>query len=279
VGTIVLECVVKKKCLACLHPDCADPNSSVTQEEFCNICWVESLMAGPTLQLKCGHYFHFMCTWNKIERKWPAARITFGFLSCPLCKQEIHHEAVEEMSKKFYQLKDQIRTDSVERLKIEGLDNDPRLTDPNSSYHNNISQFAMDRLAFYPCSKCKNPYFGGMKACEEAGQQQDEKYQSNDLVCGSCASGPNTKSCQLHGKKFITYKCKFCCSIGTWYCWGSTHFCDDCHKKQEKGDYLNRKPVSDLPKCLGPDKCPLGVEHPPNGVSEFSLGCVVCMRK
>ena len=76
-----------------------------------------------------------------------------------------------------------------------------------------------------------------------------------------------------------TYKCKFCCGIGTWYCWGSTHFCDGCHKKQEKGTYLNRLPLDALPKCPGPDACPLGIEHPANGTEEFSLGCVICLKK
>ena len=42
-------------------------------------------------------------------------------------------------------------------------------------YRNNPTLFALDRLAFYECYKCKNPYFGGMRKCEEAGMQQDEK--------------------------------------------------------------------------------------------------------
>ena len=268
-----------RQCLKCINPKCCPKNAPLTDEDFCNICWVDPLFAAPTIKLKCGHYFHFKCVWDKIERKWPAARITFGFLNCPLCKQQIEDESLREITDQYYKLKAQIQKDAVERLKIEGLANDKRIKDPNSPYYNNINKFAMDRLAFYKCFKCKKPYFGGMKACEEAGLEQEEKYVQEHLVCGSCASGPNTKSCKKHGKKYITYKCKFCCSISQWYCWGSTHFCDKCHKKQEQGDYLNRKPISELPKCPGLPDCPLGVEHPPNGVAEFSLGCVVCLRK
>ena len=267
------------ECIKCLNPKCLPKNADLNDEEFCNICWVDPLKAAPCVELECGHYFHFMCLWQKIDRKWPAARITFGFLNCPLCKQKIHHPALDDITKKYYQLMEEIQKDAVERVKIEGLQHDKRLTDPNSPYYKNLEQFAMDRLAFYPCSKCKKPYFGGMKACEEAGLEQAENYKQEHLVCGSCASGPNAKSCKKHGKKYITYKCKFCCSVSSWYCWGSTHFCDKCHKRQEQGDYLNRKPISELPKCPGKDKCPLGVEHPPNGVEEFSLGCVVCLRK
>eukprot|EP00485_Elphidium_margaritaceum_P006820 CAMPEP_0202698210 /NCGR_PEP_ID=MMETSP1385-20130828/11478_1 /ASSEMBLY_ACC=CAM_ASM_000861 /TAXON_ID=933848 /ORGANISM="Elphidium margaritaceum" /LENGTH=810 /DNA_ID=CAMNT_0049354861 /DNA_START=95 /DNA_END=2527 /DNA_ORIENTATION=+ len=266
-------------CIPCLSPKCLPKNADLTDEEFCNICWVDPLRAAPCVKLGCKHYFHFLCLWQKIDRKWPAARITFGFLNCPLCKQQIHHPALEPVTKQYYDLYAEIEKDAIERVKIEGLQHDKKLTDPNSPYHNNLSKYAMDRLAFYPCSKCKKPYFGGMKACEEAGLEQAENYKQEHLVCGSCASGPNAKSCARHGKKYITYKCKFCCQVSSWYCWGSTHFCDSCHKRQEQGDYLNRKPLSELPQCPGPDKCPLGVDHPPNGAAEYSLGCVVCLKK
>ena len=67
-----------------------------------------------------------------------------------------------------------------------------------------------------------------------------------------------------------------CAALLCRYCWGSTHFCTDCHKKQEGGEYLTRKPLSELPKCDG--KCPLGVKHPPNG-TEFALGCGICRQR
>lgn len=71
---------------------------------------------------------------------------------------------------------------------------------------------------------------------------------------------------------------QFCCSVASWYCWGSTHFCDACHRRQVAGDYLTRKPRTRLPRCPGKNQCPLGVEHPPNG-DEFCLGCAICRRK
>ena len=41
---------------------------------------------------------------------------------------------------------------------------------------------------------------------------------------------------------------------------------------------MSRKPKSELPKCLGPDKCPLRIQHPPNG-EEYSLGCSICRNE
>ena len=46
---------------------------------------------------------------------------------------------------------------------------------------------------------------------------------------------------------------------------GNTHFCESCHNKQCNGTYLNKTSKSKLPKCPGPDECPLQIKHPPNG--------------
>lgn len=199
-------------------------------------------------------------------------------MDCPLCNEVMQHEALNRIVNPCIKLKKDIGKQALERLKIEGLLSDPRLQDPNSKYYDNPKLFGLDRLAFYECFKCKKPYYGGMRKCEEAGREQDESFNESHLVCGGCASGPNTQSCKIHGKQYITFKCKFCCTVATWFCWGNTHFCDKCHKRQEQGDYLNRKPISALPKCPGKARCPLKIDHPPNGVEDFSLGCVVCLR-
>eukprot|EP01084_Bolivina_argentea_P011645 21770_1 len=167
------------ECIPCLNEKCLSKQAAaeLNEEEYCNICWVDPLRAAPCVKLTCKHYFHFMCLWQKIDRKWPAARITFGFLNCPLCKTYIHHPALDDITKKYYDLKEEIQKDAIERVKLEGLSKDKRMADPNSPYYKNLPKFALDRLAFYPCSKCKKPYFGGMKACEEAGLEQAESYK------------------------------------------------------------------------------------------------------
>jgi len=54
---------------------------------------------------------------------------------------------------------------SIERAKYEGIDKNPRLQDPNDVYYNDLQSWAIFKLAYYECFKCKNPYFGGMKDC------------------------------------------------------------------------------------------------------------------
>lgn len=91
-------------------------------------------------------------------------------------------------------------------------------------------------------------------------------------MCANCCEIPAGENCSIHGKEYIEFKCKFCCSIAAWFCWGTTHFCDECHKKQCNGDYVSKYPKEKLPKCPGAEKCPLKVAHRENG-EEFPLGC------
>ena len=80
--------------------------------------------------------------------------------------------------------------------------------------------------------------------------------------------------CPKHGKDYIEYKCRFCCKIASWFCWETTHFCEDCHKRQNNHDYLNKYSLDKLPKC-NKSTCEVGGNHPPNG-NEYALGCSLC---
>jgi len=268
----------EKECLPCLKADCPSHVSSGLEEDddsYCTICYTEGLGQAPTIRLGCGHYYHFECITSKLSRGWPGARITFGFLNCPLCKQEMAHPALTQLMAPLIALKLDIRKRATARLTFEGLDKDEAFTSPTGRYYGRKEDYAMDRFAYYKCFKCQVPYFGGRRQCEEVAMANEGNFNEQHLVCGGCTAGSDVKNCAKHGKEYIEYKCRFCCNVATFYCWGSTHFCRDCHKRQETGDYLTRKARDQLPQCPGVDKCPLGVQHPQNG-TEFALGCGIC---
>lgn len=50
---------------------------------------------------------------------------------------------------------------SLDRAKLEGLDKDERVTQEGSEFHNKLQEYAMFKLAFYECSQCNLPYYGG----------------------------------------------------------------------------------------------------------------------
>jgi len=260
----------EQQCLPCLQ--CQDAQGEQSAEDYCNICWVESLGSAPSIKLKCGHAFHYTCVKSKIKKRWPAARITFGFAECPLCKNPIEHPALEEELKPIRELKAVVQQKASQRLEFEGLSKVKEITDPTSKFFNNRDRYAMDRYAYFMCAKCTQPYFAGQRRCDAG--EEEKPFDPADLVCGACSGSAPAAECAVHGKDFLEWKCQFCCTISSWYCWGKTHFCNDCHTRQQKGDYLTKKPKSAIPMCSGVDKCPLGVVHP--HCEEFLLGCALC---
>lgn len=260
----------EQQCLPCLQ--CQTTSSEQNADDFCNICWVESLGSAPVVRLKCGHAFHYVCIKHKLKKRWPAARITFGFSECPLCKDTIDHSSLEEDLKPIRELKILVQQKALQRLEFEGLSKSKEVIDPTNKWYNNREGFAMDRYAYFMCAKCAHPYFAGQRRCDAG--EDDKPFDPADLVCGGCSGCAPAQECPTHGKDFLEWKCQFCCTVSSWYCWGKTHFCNDCHTRQQKGDYLTKKPKSAIPACPGPDKCPLGVAHP--HCEEFLLGCALC---
>lgn len=171
-----------------------------------------------------------------------------------------------------------IKKKSLERLKYEGMDKDERLKNPKDPYYNKPMEYAIATFSYYQCFKCKKPYFGGKKSCELLLQEQNNEKQEFDpkeLVCANCCDILPLESCSKHGKDYIEFKCKFCCNVAQWFCWGNTHFCETCHQKQCNGDYVSKYAKDKLPKCNGKKDCPLKIDHKPNG-EECALGCSLC---
>lgn len=260
----------EEECLPCMKEEHKPYDIGQSPDDFCNICFTESLGSSPCIQLDCSHVFHFECIKKRLDEGWSSAQITFKFSYCPLCQIKICHPLLEDSMKPIKSLHKDIELKAHARAEYEHLLSDPEIAESTGSFYRNSAGYAMDHFAYYMCFKCKNPYFGGQPRCNDG----LDRFDPSELICGSC-SGVGVEECPKHGKDYIIFKCRFCCSPSTWYCWGTTHFCDGCHRRQEAHDYMTTKTADQLPQCLGPDSCPLRIEHPPNGV-EFSLGCGLC---
>ena len=82
----------ERKCMPCLNEACAAKGGhfdGVNEDALCNICYTSELGAEPCSRLACGHVFHTGCVVQLLKHKWTTRRITFDFMSCPCCKQEI----------------------------------------------------------------------------------------------------------------------------------------------------------------------------------------------
>jgi E3 ubiquitin-protein ligase MYCBP2 len=160
------------------------------------------------------------------------------------------------------------------RLEYEALGNAAELEE-GGRFHGDPAGFAMSRFSYYLCYKCSRPYFGGGVQCEAAAD-----FDPSELVCGSCSNPGEVVTCNKHGDDYLEYKCRYCCSVAVWFCFGTTHFCNTCHSRPEVGPDMAR--ANELPPCpAGPlgaqleGPCPLRVEHPETG-KEFALGCGIC---
>eukprot|EP00501_MAST-03F_sp_TOSAG23-6_P000492 GSMAST32.ASY1.ANO1.506.1 assembled CDS len=290
---IFFEIFFQNTCLTC------DLNMS---EEYCTICYVDALGNAPTIQLKCGHLFHAACVRDLLEKGYPGHRMSFEFMKCPQCKEQIRHWSVEDIVGPMIALEADVHRRALLRFKMEGLDKDAAVIKPGGDFYQKPLQFALHEFVFYQCYKCKRPYFGGNYRCGAADEdEEDEDDVAKDLLCPSCAVD-NVEECPKHGKDWIAHKCRFCCSVASFCCWGNTHFCVNCHKPgvwKTLAKYKTGKNVKKLSSglntntsyakdnddeeyvaCPGiqhndPLLCPLRCRHPPNGI-EFGLGCTLC---
>ncbi|XP_065222944.1 E3 ubiquitin-protein ligase MYCBP2 isoform X3 [Planococcus citri] len=256
-------------CLPCLH-GCSSSNSNLKQDadDMCMICFTEALSAAPSIQLDCGHVFHYHCCENALLKRWPGPRITFNFQQCPICKRSIFHDSVKTLLSPIWDLMKDVRKKALMRLEYEGC----------PSNYEDPAAYAMEKYAYYVCFKCKKAYYGGEARCEAEVDNSD--FNPEELICGGCSDISGARVCPKHGTDFLEYKCRYCCSVAVYFCFGTTHFCNACHE-----DFQNVITLlpSQLPSCpagpkgtsLNVEDCPLHIEHPPTG-EEFALGCGVC---
>ncbi|XP_074994923.1 E3 ubiquitin-protein ligase MYCBP2 isoform X28 [Calonectris borealis] len=270
----------EEHCLPCLHG--CDKNATALKQDaddMCMICFTEALSAAPAIQLDCSHVFHLQCCQRVLENRWLGPRITFGFMSCPICKNKINHTVLKDLLDPIKELYEDVRRKALMRLEYEGLHKSEAITTPGVRFYNDPAGYAMNRYAYYVCYKCKKAYFGGEARCDaEAGQGDD--YDPRELICGACSDVSRAQMCPKHGTDFLEYKCRYCCSVAVFFCFGTTHFCNACHDDFQR---MTSIPKEELPHCpAGPKgkqlegtECPLHVVHPPTG-EEFALGCGVC---
>jgi len=279
----------EEECLPCLH-GCSSTmmagggSRSVAElrqdaDDMCMICFTDALSPIPSIQLNCGHVFHHHCCVAVLDKRWVGPRITFGFRNCPICKTKIQHSSLKWLLDPIDALYEDVKKKAQMRLEYEGLSKCEAVTTKGARFYNDPESFAIERYAYYVCFKCGKAYYGGEAQCD-ADAGLGDSYNPEELVCGGCSDVSRAQMCPKHGTDYLEYKCRYCCSVAVFFCFGTTHFCNACHDDFQR---VANVPKQDLPQCpVGPksqqldvDECPLHVNHPPTG-EEFALGCGIC---
>jgi E3 ubiquitin-protein ligase MYCBP2 len=208
---------------------------------------------------------HKACLEKRLKLKWSSKEISFNYMKCPVCNSYAENISSVTNNKEILNLFEEAENlkSKIEKLaKI--ILNEEKLTD----------EFEVDKYSFYLCDKCGNPFCAGLKECREEDDEEEKK------LCLDCFDYNKIKgitNCKDHGRKHIQYKCKFCCNVSSHFCFGTTHFCEDCHLQQLKEDFLTSKSAEELLKCPGKELCALKIEHAPNG-EEFGICCLLCLN-
>uniref|UniRef100_A0A913I5E3 RCR-type E3 ubiquitin transferase n=1 Tax=Strongyloides stercoralis TaxID=6248 RepID=A0A913I5E3_STRER len=299
----------EKECLPCLkcpqNLDKLDNNikDKINQDsdDLCSICYTDKLGSAPCIQVNCGHIFHYHCLMTVLENKWNGPRISFRFMKCPLCLSNLEHKDKESKFEKIMEsyriLYEDVKKKSLMRYKYYCNIGTPKqyLIDIEDQENDDVLvEEALQKFMYCLCYKCGKAYYGGDVNChqvllqEDDGNQHKITFKPEELICGGCSNVAGGGSCTKHGTEYIEYKCRFCCSVAVYFCFGTTHFCQICHSDFQrlmilKGDELPSCPVG--PKATPiiidgeikdkKDVCPLKINHPETGV-EFSLGCGAC---
>lgn len=301
------------KCLPCLHPECRKKASSSSAppppapyaasscsqapcavqqkvpdaDEWCPICWTETIGAAPSIQLECGHVLHHACAEAMVRKgHMGGRRLMFKSIKCPLCQAIMQHPTLSSLLGPHHAMYHKVRRKALQRWVVEQRRPLPKAGDPADE--DRVATLAMQKMTFFECSQCKEPYYGGEVECAGA-QEQDEDDDLDDdvqaalameLVCRGCASKGQLQ-CPEHGTEFLGWKCRYCCEREAHYfCFGTTHFCYVCHDLWQTGVEQRRKLQAGKP-CLGKDRCIFGDRHPPgcrNGRDEYALGCTICAQ-
>ena len=81
-----------------------------------------------------------------LEHKWSTLRVSFAFLSCPSCKQEISEEVncleIRDKIIKLQEMKDKMEVKALEVAKDQGLDKSERYL-PGGDYEGDLKALAL----------------------------------------------------------------------------------------------------------------------------------------
>lgn len=209
---------------------CTDRTTYQDTSTECAICF-GSLEEDEVITLTtCGHKWHLECLKDQLQHAQPnpGKRLLFSGCRCAKCGIFCDHPALRHLTNS---------TDEL-RLKVDELIKTQVLADNNNSTDHLLSAEALDdarrRYAFYLCSSCQEPYFGGTIDCADTAQGE---VPPKERLCVACApSLLQSQQCRqpLQHRGFHVWKCRYCCQVATHVCYGTVHFCNDCHDRNSQ---------------------------------------------
>ena len=90
-------------------------------DDLCAICYTSELREEPCVKLGCGHTFHSNCVLQLLQHKWNTLKISFAFMACPSCKQDIQVEGCTPITEELATLAE--LRENIKKLALEVAEN------------------------------------------------------------------------------------------------------------------------------------------------------------
>ncbi|PXF48977.1 E3 ubiquitin-protein ligase highwire [Gracilariopsis chorda] len=212
--------------------------------EDCAIC-LDALSDSRCITLSCGHVWHLHCVREQLQLAAPdvSKPLIFTGYRCAKCSAYCDHPLLNDVIRPISHLRHQVERMILQQARVDGI----RVNHPHDDAA--LLRAAAPLYAFYLCSLCEQPYFGGSIACAD----RLDALPSDDRVCSRCSPRTGSVCTQSQHAPSYIWKCRFCCEPSRYVCYGSTHLCDRCHDEDDAQGGL----VSITPKqCAGKESCP-----------------------
>lgn len=213
-------------------------NDKATTTQFkdtstdCAIC-LEPLEAAKVITLGCGHKWHYQCIVQQLQTAKPTStsRLLFTGCQCAKCARICEHDDLRDLTRTTDVLRQK-----VDRLVQEQMAQDAPAAAGEARQDPQALQSLLDQgrrnYAFYLCSHCKEPYFGGTVDCADNLNDANQE-NTGERLCVGCAPQPQG-ICRnpLEHRAYLVWKCRYCCRPSTFFCYGNVHLCDECHESR-----------------------------------------------
>lgn len=234
-------------------PPCTVCDASSVGGSLCPSC-AEPIPPGPAVRLDCGHMVHAECLARQLHVEvpgrpidgraasiWrgPEGPLSFDFRRCPACRARIGDlgwpPAVAAALRRASELEAELGSRAAKRLRGDPRHRTDDAIRPGGAFDGRPREYALSLYRYYLCESCSKPYFGGERRCEAAPAQGAHHSAEERRICGGCAATKAGAKCPArHDPSFMEWKCRFCCSVAAWFCWGTTHMCDACHESPNR---------------------------------------------
>ncbi|CAJ1961223.1 unnamed protein product [Cylindrotheca closterium] len=218
------------ECAICLEP--LDDSDYDTTTETTTIKTNNSKMSA-TIRLVCGHRWRLQCLREQLE----LARPTFA--KRLLLRHKVHGLLVEQLNNDAASLS-YSDNDNSNKAKLSNGNNETNQslllawkkvqTSKDPKTKEQVLREALKKYAFYLCSHCKEPYFGGTVECSDEMVEEESSSDTEPRLCMACTPQIVCHS-PLEHLGSIVWKCRYCCQPATHVCYGNVHFCNHCHDR------------------------------------------------